>query len=196
MRSIGAIATAVLVVCGLISATQASAQGQFYLGASGGKNKIGSAITTGLITSGAVDGKDTGYKAFAGYQFSPYIGLEVAYLDLGEVSYSGDFEGIAVTDGKIELTGVNYSIIGSAPVTPSFTIFAKVGRFASDAKASDVFMGGPTSQKVSSSAESFGLGARYDIARNLGVRVEWEKLKINISDSSARFLSAGVVIKF
>ena len=62
MRAAKSIATAVLVLSGMVAASQASAQG-FYIGGSVGQSDMddGNAVPD-LITSGTVDGKDTGFK--------------------------------------------------------------------------------------------------------------------------------------
>jgi OOP family OmpA-OmpF porin len=196
MRFTGAIATAAFVLCGLISATQASAQGQFYLGVSGGRSDLGERITSGLITSGTVDYKSVGGKVFVGYQFNEYFGLDVAYVDLGKARYIGDFFGTPVTNGKVEITGVNYSLVGTLPVSPTWAIFVKAGMFASDTKASDTTGGAPFSQTVSNSSDSVGLGVSYNITKNISARAEWERFKIDINNAAARLLSFGYVIKF
>jgi OOP family OmpA-OmpF porin len=196
MRLIGAIATAAFVLCGLISATQASAQGQFYLGASGGRSDLSERIAAPFITSGAVDYKSVGGKIFVGYQFNEYFGLDVAYVDLGKVRYNGDFSGSPVTNGKVEVTGVNYSLVGTLPVSPAWAIFVKAGMFAADVKASDTTGGVPFSQTISNSSDSVGLGVSYNITKNISARAEWERLKIDINNAAARLWSFGYVIKF
>src|SRR5687768_9155571 len=103
-----------LALSGLLAARQASAQA--FVGGSFGKSDIDSDITTGLITSGSVDGKDTGFKVFGGYMFNRHFGVEGAYVDLGEVSYSGDFFGLPVTGGKVEVSGFNVAALGSYPI--------------------------------------------------------------------------------
>lgn len=69
-------------------------------GGSIGQSDVDDEITNGLITSGSVDGKDIAFKIFGGYMFNRNFGVEGAYVDLGEVSYSGSFGGAPVTGGK------------------------------------------------------------------------------------------------
>lgn len=184
-----------LALSGLLAATQASAQA--FVGGSFGKSDIDSEITDGLITSGSVDGKDTGFKVFGGYMFNRHFGVEGAYVDLGEVSYSGDFFGAPVTGGKVEVSGVNIAALGSYPITEQFSVFGKIGLFIWDVEASDTTGGVPFSAKEDGTDISFGLGLGYNFTRNLGVRLEWERFKVEaVSKADADLISLGVVWRF
>ena len=185
-------AASALAIAGAFAASQASAQA--YVGASIGQSDVDDEITTGLITSGSVDGKDTAFKIFGGFMFNRHFGIEGAYVDLGEVSYSGSFGGTPVTGGKVEVSGVNISALGAFPVNEQFSIFGKIGLFIWDAEASDVTGGVPFSAKIDGTDVSFGVGASYSFTRNLALRAEWEMFKTD--DADATLLSAGVVWKF
>jgi OOP family OmpA-OmpF porin len=131
MKATRTIAAAVLALSGLVAAPHASARGPFYFGGSVGQSSIDSDIAIpGLITSGTVDGKDTGFKIFGGYEFNQYFGVEIAYVDLGKASYSGRYGAATVTGGKVDLWGLNFSAVGILPLNPSFSLFGKLGVFA------------------------------------------------------------------
>ncbi len=185
-------AASVLAIAGALAASQASAQA--YLGGSIGQSDVDDEITNGLITSGSVDGKDTAFKIFGGYMFNRNFGVEGAYVDLGEVSYSGSFGGAPVTGGKVEINGFNVSAVGAFPVNEQFSVFGKIGLFIWDADASDTTGGMPFSASADGTDVSFGVGVNYSFTRNLGVRAEWEMFKTD--DGDATLLSAGVVWKF
>ena len=175
-----------------LAATQASAQA--FVGGSFGKSDIDEEITTGLIDSGSVDGKDSGFKIFGGYMFNRHFGVEAAYVDLGEVSYSGTFGGAPVTGGKVEVSGFNISALGSFPVTEQFSVFGKIGLFLWDAEASDTTGGLPFSASEDGTDVSFGVGVGWQFTRNLGLRAEWEMFKTNEAD--ATLISVGVLWRF
>src|SRR5688572_2697436 len=181
------LACSVLALAGSLPATQASAQG--FVGASFGQSDIDEEITTGLIDSGTVDGKDTGWKIFGGYMFSRNFGLEVAYVNLGEVSYSGTFGGFPVTGGKVEVTGFNVAALGSLPINEQFSIFGKIGLFMWEAEASDTTGGVPFSATADGTDLSLGLGVSYNFTRNFAVRAEWEMFQTDEAD--ATLLSIG-----
>ena len=193
MRATKLLAAAVLVLSGLVATSQAFAQG-FYIGGSVGQSDTDNSITSGLITSGTVDGTDTGYKLFGGYQFNQHFGLELAYVDLGKVSYSGSSGAAPVTGGKVETSGINFSAVGTLPLNPSFALFGKIGVFVWDAKASDVTGGAPFSATDDGTDVSYGIGASFNITKNISARAEWERFKLDSSD--ADLLSIGIVFRF
>src|SRR5262245_29121134 len=192
MGKIRKIVLVLLAMGGLIAAPQA--WGQLYLGGSFGKSDFdkGNAIPD-LITSGSVDGKDSGFKIFGGYQFNQHFGVELAYVDLGKAKYSGMFGALPVTGGTVDTTGLNISAVGTIPLNPSFELFGKIGVFAWDAKARDTTGGVPFSGSDDGADVSFGIGASYNITKNVAVRAEWEWFKAvdNIS-----LLSLGIAFKF
>jgi len=192
MRAAQSIATAVLVLSGLVAASQASAQG-FYIGGSVGKSDFDDNNTTGLITSGTVDGKDTGIKIFGGYQFNQNFGVELAYVDLGKASYSGFFGAAPVTGGTVKTSGLNISAVGTLPLGSGFALFGKAGLFTWEAKANDTTGGLPFSATDDGVDLSLGIGASYDFTKNFAIRAEWERFKA-VGDID--LLSVGVVYKF
>jgi OmpA-OmpF porin, OOP family len=182
-----------------LGATSASAQGG-YIGGSLGQSDIDDEITSGLINgSQSVDGKDTAWKIFGGFMFNRHFGLEVAYVDLGEVSYSGTTDAFGpielVTDGKVEVAGVNISAVGAVPVTEQFSVFGKLGFLFWDAEANDITGGRPFSATDDGADLSFGVGLGYNFTRNLGVRAEWEMFQ-NISDADVSLVSVGLLWRF
>jgi OOP family OmpA-OmpF porin len=181
-----------LVMSGLFPAPQA--WGQFYIGGSVGKSDFddGNAVPD-LITSGTVDGKDSGFKIFGGYQFNQHFGVEIAYVDLGKAKYSGTFGALPVTGGSVDTSGLNMSIVGTLPLNPSFELFGKVGLFAWEAKAHDTTGGVPFSGMDDGADVSFGIGVSFNISKNVSIRAEWERF--NAVDS-IDFLSLGVAFKF
>jgi OOP family OmpA-OmpF porin len=186
------VVASALALSGLLAATQASAQA--FVGASIGQSDVDEDITAGLITSGPVDSKDNAFKVFGGYMFNRHFGVEGAYVDLGEVSYSGSFGSAAVNGGKVETTGFNVAALGSYPVTEEFSVFGKIGLFIWEAEASDTTGGVPFSEKTDGTDISFGLGLNYQFTRNLGVRAEWERFKLDEAD--ADLISVGIVWRF
>src|SRR5512145_941088 len=182
------VVASALAMSSLLTATHASAQA--FVGASVGQSDIDEDITAGLITSGSTDSKDTAFKLFGGYMFNRYFGVEGAYVDLGEASYSGDFFGSPVTGGKVETSGFSVSALGSYPVTEQFSIFGKIGVFFWEAEANDTTGGIPFSDKIDGTDVSFGVGVNYNFTQNLGVRAEWERFTMDEFDGD--LISIGI----
>jgi OOP family OmpA-OmpF porin len=186
-----AVVAAALLFAGIGAA---QAQSQFYLGAGFGPSRYDRSIADGLISSGSVDGSDTGLKFFGGFQVNPSFALEAAYVNLGEARYSGDFFGDPVVGGRVEVTGINLSGVLSAPLAQGFSVFGKLGLFLWEAEANDITAGVPFSDRQDGTDLSFGIGASYDVAPNVSVRAEWEFFQPADTDTS--LLSIGVVFRF
>lgn len=194
MSTIRLIAVTLLFLSGLAVAPLASAQGPWYIGGSVGKSDFDDGnVVPALITSGTVDGSDTGFKIFGGYQFNKQFGVEIAWVDLGKASYSGTFGGAPVTGGSLETSGLNFSVVGTLPLNPSFELFGKVGFFMWEAKANDVTGGVPFSAKDDGTDVSYGIGLGFNINKNFSVRVEWEQFE---AVDKVSLFSLGVVFKF
>lgn len=192
MKTIKAIAVSLLLAGACVVAAPAVAQ--VYLGFGVGKSDYDSGnVIPDLITSGSVDGKDTGFKVFGGYQFNPHFAVELAYVDLGKAAYNGNFFGAPVAGGSVETSGLNVSAVGILPLNPSFELFGKIGLFAWESKARDTTAGAPFSGKADDADVSFGLGMAYNITRNVSIRAEWERFKA-VDDID--LLSLGLAFKF
>jgi OmpA-OmpF porin, OOP family len=193
MSKIRKIAAVLLVPGALMTAPQAFAQ--FYFGGSAGKSDYESGnVVPDLITSVAsFDGKDSGYKIFAGYQFNPNFGMEITYVDLGKAQYSGTFGPLPVTGGSLETTGANFSAVGTIPLNPSFSLFGKLGFFVWEQKARDITDEMPFSGKDDGQDLSLGVGASLNLTRNVSLRLEWERFE---AFDSIDFLSLGVAFRF
>jgi len=192
MNSIAWLTGAALMMAGHFAVAQG--QERFYVGASAGNSDMDQSVTEGLITSGTVDGKDSGTKIFGGYRFGRNLAVELAYVDLGKAGYSGDFLGTPVTGGTVKVSGFNTSLVGLYPATDRLELFAKAGLFVWEAKASDTTGGAPFSDKANGTNLSLGLGANYFFTKNVGARLEWEHFELD--PGKASLLSAGIIVRF
>jgi hypothetical protein len=164
-----------LIVLAVTGTTRVATAGP-YLGGS-----IGKADYNENLWSVENDLNDTGWKFFAGYHFNRYLGLEAAWLDLGKVDYQND---------SVETSGLALEGIGSLPIGPVFSIFAKLGAVAWD---QDIRKGNrhEDDQGVDP-AWGYGGAARF-LDDRLGIRIEWERFK---SDVDADLISLGASYHF
>jgi len=160
----------------------ASAEG-FYAGASW--------LSTGAEFETAFDDFDTddsGWKVFAGADFTTFLGVELSYRDLGDFS---DSSGSNTFDA--ELTVYDASVRGFLPVGRAIELFAKVGysNLATDFVASD------GSSPISGDADEwelfYGFGVGIKLGESFGLRAEWEEWDV---DTSLNSFSAGAYIRF
>ena len=156
----------------------------WYIGASYGMSNID--VDTGG-PGFSVDGDDSGFKIFGGFQFSKHWGAEVGYFDAGKASITGPGG-----SADLSVTALTFAGTGTLPLSEKFSLLGKVGLWMWDT-------GCTGSICLSSASDSdtdlyYGIGARYNINRNWGVQVEWEQFET--SSDSVTLTSVGVRYKF
>jgi opacity protein-like surface antigen len=159
-----------------------------YIGASAGESKFDNRCGRNDIF--ACDQRDTAWKIFAGGKFNPYWGLEAAYTDFGKVQASG---------GNTEAWAAGLSLVGNLPLADNrFDVFGKVGGLygRTDVKAdpSTLF---DTGHK-NGWGWTYGVGADWNITRNLAIRVDWDRYKLDFvgGRQDLDMASAGVQFRF
>jgi len=175
------------------SALAQSSESAAYVGVAIGQSKIkdacsGASPTTAVSVS--CDDKDTAWRVYGGYQFNRYVAAELAYTDFGKVqanaSGPGGSASAEVKTNAWELVGV-----GSYPIgTSGFAPYAKLGIARIESKLSSNF---GVSDKDTSNDWTVGLGVRYDITKNIGVRAEWQRYN---SDSDIDVFSIAAQYRF
>jgi OOP family OmpA-OmpF porin len=159
----------------------------FYVGGSVGQMEAGADCPSGF----SCDLKDTGWKIFGGYQAHRNLAVEVTYGNWGEITLSTQAAGVPVTGtGRISSWGA--AALGLLPVRTPVSLFGKAGVLVTEQKV-EAQGGGISTAQVSDGAEfHWGLGVIVDIARNFGLRAEWERLH----KSELDFLSLGLQYRF
>jgi OmpA-OmpF porin, OOP family len=115
---------------------------------------------------------DIGFKLLGGYRFHPNIAAEVGY-------------GMMYDKDDVEVTALEFVAVGMFPIANQFSIIGKLGlanvevdsRFGSEDKTE----------------LTWGIGAQFDVTRNLGVRALWQRYETN---DAVDFLAVGVTWKF
>ena len=121
------------------------------------------------------DDKDSSWKIFGGYQFNKHFALEFGYADLGETTASVSVPPFNV-NLALEATVWDLVAVGSLPIADRFSIFGKIGLYRADTDINGTVPGlGSASESDSNTDLTFGVGARYDFTRNLGVRFDWQR---------------------
>jgi hypothetical protein len=125
----------------------------------------------------------TGWKAYAGYKFNPFLGVQLGYVNLGEFD-------IDAVDDELEVTGWDVTAVGSWPIppNPNVVLFGKVGAFAWEADTST--LGDDDGTDL-----TFGLGAMYRMPNNIGLRAEWDRYQ-DVGETDVDMLSAGLSFGF
>jgi OOP family OmpA-OmpF porin len=202
MKTIKALAAAAIAAFSPPLFAQAGNGTAWYAGASLGQAQAD--VDCSGTTS--CDDKDSTWKIFAGYQVNRNFSVELGYSDLGAVTASTPsfvlfpFV-IPAANVKIESTVWELVGIGSLPVAERFSIFGKLGLYRADTDVGiDFGASGSANQSDSNTDLTFGVGLRYDFARNFGVRAEWQRyMDISAGDfdkSDVDAMSLGVVWTF
>lgn len=169
----------------------------WYLGAGYGQSKadIDEAKTNssfGSYTGGASttsDETDAGWKLFGGYQLTRNWGVELAYVDFGQASTNtrATTTGVGTDVYRYEYDAKGWSIVGvgTAMVGDTFGVFGKIGTFRWDLDQKCSFTGGgggtgctaPANRSASGTDLTYGVGLKYNLTEQTGLRLEWEQFK-------------------
>lgn len=213
-KKITQTAVAAIALSGLVVAAPSYAQ--WYVGASVGKSDItfnnaaqsDQFLDLGFTNPSTVSNtKDTGYRAFGGYQLHKYIAIEAAYVDLGRFSFRTDVTPRGSLSGSTRIDGFELSALGTLPIGDRFGLFARVGALAGQTKTSYTGSGsietliGGDSQRRRSTELVYGAGAMYHINQNLSVRGEWSRYDklgsvLTGGRTNANLYSLGLVYRF
>ncbi|MFU8817096.1 MAG: outer membrane beta-barrel protein [Pseudomonadales bacterium] len=166
----------------------------FYLGGSLGISFIETEDQLNIgdrVEDFDIDDDDFAWKAFIGFQFLPWLGIEGGYVDFGDVQ--GATPGGVVTT---EVDGWNLFAVATLPVGP-IDVFAKLGviwwnvdiDFADQLTDLD-----DTSISNDGSDVAYGVGAAFNFDR-FAVRAELELFDVDDVDD-VYMLSVGAVLRF
>lgn len=170
--------------------------------------------------SASIDDSDTAWKLFAGYQFHPNFAVELAYLDLGEVTAKANaagvfcggtdcFAGSANGSLKAEASAWTLDYIVKGDVTKWLGLFGRLGAYRADVegKGAASITDGVDSLAESASTDGsntgfhFGVGANFYITEAIAIRAEWERLnKVEVEEIDAEsdidVLSVSAIYRF
>jgi opacity protein-like surface antigen len=155
-------------------------------------------------TSPDEDGFDdsNGYKLTAGYNANENVSLEASFTNLGEFDADDDliavlefFSGFAIDDASIEVDGIEFAVLGHAPLSDTASIFGRVGIFMWDADFKiDTVSFGSDSETDDGSDVFFGAGLSFDVGSQAALKVEYTMY--DAADGDIDFLGAGLDIRF
>jgi OOP family OmpA-OmpF porin len=168
----------------------------FYIGAGVGNSSYREACADFNRLAGQADAfgctssEDTAQKAFAGWRLHQYLALEVSYIDFGEAKGSGTVAGAPVTaTTKVKAAGL--SALGILPLSERVSVYGRLGML--EVKTRTQIEGGMAAVEDDDETElHVGIGALFNLARDWGVRLEYERL----NDTKIDLISIGVQYRF
>jgi OOP family OmpA-OmpF porin len=203
-----------LALLGPLACASASAQdpSYFYGGLSLGSSRgnfdeariagnVAGAGTT--VTNVSRVGRGSAYRILGGYQFNRYLGLEASYFDLGKFGFAGTTTPAGTLNGTIKAVGASMDVVGTLPLSESFSAIARVG--AQWARTRDTFSttGAATLSNANPSHRGtnadYGVGLQFAFSPSLLMRAEAESYRINDGTGqrgSANVLSVSLIMPF
>ena len=177
------VATAILFALGAAPVVAADNESGLYVGAGAGRFNVEiDDVEDVTDTIGSFDADDTTFKAFAGWRFNPYLGVELDYIDLGNPE--------DVIDGRrvsADVNGFAPYLVGTLPIGP-VELFAKAGYLFYDVK---VDVDDLDIQDDSNEDLVYGAGIGVTMFEHLHARLEYEVIDIgDVDDANALWVSA------
>lgn len=132
----------------------------------------------------------------AGYQVNRHFGIEGSYIDWGETTASVRVGG-QIRDVSAKQHGYGIAAVGSLPVGPQFSVFAKLGLVFVEQETTRI-RPAPLTIDRDETETQYGLGAKYRLVRNLAVRAEIERTDKRQGEATirAQLISLGVEYHF
>lgn len=197
------LVTGLALATGLLAPHAALAQDKgFYIGLGAGQSDAKDACSElgGVGFSGSCDDTSTGKKIFLGYQFTQNFAVEGGYVDLGKFKASGTVLGVPVSAYAKAKTW-QLVAVGTLPLANNFSLFGKAGLHNWDADAGVTALGLTSTTSDKGIDLTFGVGAGYEITKNLGLRLEWERFRhVGEDDTTGKsdvdLLSVGLRYRF
>jgi OOP family OmpA-OmpF porin len=160
-----------------------------YIGANVGRSELKLSIDQ----EGTNKKSNTGYKAYAGYDFTQNFGAEAGYVDFGKVNRTIDG-----TTLEAKSHAFYAAATGTLPLNEQFSLFAKAGVSQNRTKISISDASGSESKNKTSAI--FGIGAAYHFDKKLSLVAEYENFGKVASEGGdklkADLLSIGLRYKF
>lgn len=138
-------------------------------------------------SSALTDDADSAYKLFAGYRFLPWLGVELAWQDLGEATSNYVLRSqvpltnaTATVDGKYQLDGASLSVFGEWAFTPNFSGLIRVGAFRAGLEYSENGIDGRGTpytfrHKNNSTQTTVGLGLNWRMTPAWDLRLDVDR---------------------
>jgi OmpA-OmpF porin, OOP family len=175
------LARAIFVAASIAPITalaQQPMQHPWYIGAGVGRGHadISNGDFDGANTNN--DGNDTAYTVRAGWKFSPYVAAELGYFDFGKYGFHTNGTNAINVSSRVQSLGL--SLVGTMPIN-AFDLYGRLGVARTETKStistSGILIGSgdSASGKERQNEAIYGVGARWNAARQWGVFAEWMK---------------------
>jgi opacity protein-like surface antigen len=132
----------------------------------------------------ASDDNDTVYNVYTGTFFNPNFGLELGYTNFGKIDRAG---------GTTKAQGINLSVVGRMPISPSFNLLGKLGTTYGRTDVSANPGSGVATGKENSFGVSYGLGAEYVFNPQLSAVLQYDEHRLKFAGGDRDRVNATTV---
>lgn len=195
MKPFSRIVTATLVsVAALTTGMAANAQtsstmsgsswyapGSGYIGLNAGRSDYNLGNGNGLFRS---EDNDSAYNIYAGSYFNQNFGLEIGYTDFGKINRLG---------GTTDAHGINLSLVGRLPLSPSFNLIGKLGTTYGRTETTASAASGVTGGKDTGWGVSYGIGAEYAFTPAWSAVVQYDEHNLKFAGQDKERIGATTV---
>lgn len=145
----------------------------------------------------------TAFSVMAGYRWSPYVSLEAAYTDLGEVTTTlrgnasdvNDFLTSADRVHPASADGIEFSFHGRYPLTERLDLFGRMGVMLADSRyEANATTGEQENLSEDGQLHLEGIGLDYEVTEHWIVRASGTRY--HFEDEKIDFLGVGVLYFF
>lgn len=203
-------ALSLLIFGALLAASSAAiADTGWYLGASWGGTSFNHGVedfSDGSLGGGRVDDTDSGWKLYAGYQWTRHLALEAGYTILDN-DYDGEttlFNSVSDGSGpRFAQGGVGVDLdeprslfataVGILPLGKRTAFRAKAGVHSWETDLTIFDSDGIREVGESGTEPIVGLGVVHGLSRRWALRAEWERF-LDIVDDDIDLFSLGVTV--
>jgi long-chain fatty acid transport protein len=142
------------------------------------------------VAAASANTRSEGWKAYAGYQFNKYLGVEGGYANLNDLTATA-----GAVRTNMDTEAWTLAAVVSYPLTEKLSL---TGRLGAAYMLADVKTKNGAALTVESSDDgyepNYGVGIRYAVFDNMDLRAEWERF--DRKDLDIDLVTAGVAIKF
>ena len=113
------------------------------------------------------------WQAYLGGRFTPYIGLEAAYVDFGEADGDGGF---------LDANGVTAALGAHWPVTDTVTLSGRVGQLWWDSSGTALTPIGDFDFDADGNDTFYGVGAHFGPSEGIGLAIRYDFYELDDTD--------------
>ncbi len=183
-----------VAVGALVSAAAAASAQSVYFGGAGGATH-GNTDCTGTLSC---DNSGTGWKAYAGYNINPMIGVEAVGYDMGKPTATILIPGFSPINASLRTTGFALAGVINVPLGPSIDLMGRLGVASNKLQAEAISGNLIGSDSETSTEPLWGIGVAFKLSPNVAIRTELDGTSATFGGQrlDSTLLSLGLSFKF